>query len=122
MLHISRLSTTPIRSLIHYAIFSQAGLPRRVYYLAPLWENKREVFQAHNNALHSSETEPRVDNLAIANMSSYPLSCTAASWDDCVKCLFPRTQQRVMPSVGIELAILQLLFGALGDRAAITPC
>ena len=33
---------------------------------------------------------------------------------------FPRTQQRVIFSVGIELAILHLLFGTLTDYAAAT--
>ena len=33
----------------------------------------------NNNALPSSETEPRANNLAVVNLHSYPL--TAASWD-----------------------------------------
>ena len=43
--------------------------------------------QRHNNTLPSSRTKPKADNLAIANLHSYPLSCTTASWDDSIKCL-----------------------------------
>ena len=38
MLYASYLSTMPRRYLIRHAIFSQAGPPRRVVCLAPLWE------------------------------------------------------------------------------------
>ena len=40
--------------------------------------------QGHNDALPSSETELRVDNLVVANLHSHPLSVTAASWDESV--------------------------------------
>ena len=35
--NMDRLSTTPTRRLICHAIFSQAGPPRRVDRLTPLW-------------------------------------------------------------------------------------
>ena len=38
-----RLSTTARRSLIRYASLNQTGPPRRVDYLAPLWEYLRKV-------------------------------------------------------------------------------
>ena len=43
MLFASRLSTIRTRSLICHANFSQTRPPRRVDYLAPLWECMREV-------------------------------------------------------------------------------
>ena len=108
------LSTTPIRTLIRYAIFSQTGPPRQVDYLAPLWEYRRKVsLQGHYDTLSNSETEVGADNLASAYLRFYLLSCTIANSNESDKVSFPRTQQRVMPSVGIKLAILQLLFGAL---------
>ena len=61
--------------------------------------------QEHNDVLSSSGIEPRVDNLAVAYLRSYPLSCTAASLDKSARCLFRRTQQRVIPSVDIEIVI-----------------
>ena len=69
--------------------------------------------QGHNDTLPSSGRKPRADDLAIANLPYNPLSCTAASWDISVKCL--SQEQRVGPIVGIELATLQLIFGALTD-------
>ena len=46
-----------------------------------------------------SGTEPKVD-LAVVNLSFYPLSCTDGSWDISINCLF-QAQQRVIPIVGI---------------------
>ena len=42
--------------------------------------------QERNDALPNSGTKPRVDN-TVANLCSYPLSCTSASWDISVLCL-----------------------------------
>ena len=62
--------------------------PRRVDCLAPSWDYVGEVsFQGYNDTLPSSGTEPRVNNLAVANLHSYLLSCTAASWDISAKSL-----------------------------------
>ena len=54
--------TTPKRSLMRYAIFSQTGPPpRQVDCLAPLLECGRKMcFPRHNDALPSSGTESRV--------------------------------------------------------------
>ena len=61
-------------------IFSQAGIPRRVNCLAPLSKNNgvKCLPQRRNVILPISGTEPRVDNLAVTNLRSYPLSCTSA--------------------------------------------
>ena len=73
MLYTSRLSTAPKQSLIHYAIFNQTGRPRQVDCSVPLWEYRCKVsFQRHNDALLSSRTDPRVDNLEVANWRSDP--------------------------------------------------
>ena len=61
--------------------------------------------QGQRDILPSSGTEPRVDNLLVANLRSYSLSCSAASWKISVK-----SPSQVMPGVGIELATLRLLF------------
>ena len=42
------------------------------------------------------------------------MSCKAASWDDSDNCPF-RGQNSDMPSGGIEMVILRLLFVALAD-------
>ena len=72
----------------------------------------RRLSQEHIDTLPSSGTELEADHLPIANLRSYPLSCTVAIRDGSFKC---KTQWRVMPSVGIELATLQLLFRAPTD-------
>ena len=46
--------------------------------------------QVYNDALGCLETESRVDNLAIANLHSYPSHVTAIRSDDSVKCLTQR--------------------------------
>ena len=76
MLFASRLSTTPTLSLIRYAIFGQTGPPRPIDYLAPLWECRRKVSPKDYDMLPNSGTEPGADDLAVANLCSYPLSCT----------------------------------------------
>ena len=70
--------------------------------------------QGHNGALPSSETERRVDNLAIASLRFYSLSCIAINWDDSVKYL---SQDHYVFSDVIKLATLRLLFGAVTDWA-----
>ena len=44
------------------------------------------LFQEHYNALPISRTKPRVNNLVVVNLHSYPLSCTVTSWDNSFKC------------------------------------
>ena len=53
-----------------------------------------------------------LDNLAVANLRSYPLRCTAAGWDESAKCPSQRHNCDML-GAGIKLAILRLLFGAL---------
>ena len=57
-------------------MFGQTGPSQRVDCLAPGCGSVsvKCLSQRHNNALPSSETVPRVDNLAVANLRSYPLS------------------------------------------------
>ena len=50
--------------------------------------------QGRNDILPNSGIEPAADNLAIAYLCSYPLSCSAASWDDSVKCFSIRSCRR----------------------------
>ena len=97
---MNRLSTTPTRSLIRYAIFSQTGPPRRVNCFAPLREyrHKESFPRTQQNIAKFAETEPRADNLTIDNLRSHPQSCPAVSWDDSVKCekCFLFFRQRVL--------------------------
>ena len=65
-----------------------------------------------DTTIYCSVQEPRVDKFVLANLRSYLLSCVPLI-DILPLRVFPRTQQRVMLSVGIELAILQLLLGVL---------
>ena len=105
-------STAPTQSLIrHYAIFGQTGPPQWVDCLAPLRKYRREVsFPRDNSTLPSSGTELRAHNFAITYLRSYLLSCTAASWDDIVKCFTQEHKSAcVIPCLGIELTTLQLL-------------
>ena len=59
--------------------FSQTRPPRRVD-TSPRYANVgiKFVSQEYNDQLPSSGNEPRVDNLAVANLLSYPMRCTAA--------------------------------------------
>ena len=102
MLHASRLSSTPTRSLIRYAIISQTGSPRCIDCLAPLLQYKREVSfsRTHRYIAHfRNQTENREScDCQLALLS---------------KVSFQRTQTSVMPCVGIEQATLRLLLGAL---------
>ena len=51
-MYISRLSTTPIQSLIRHEIFSQTGLPREIDCLAPLWSiSVKFLSQEHKDTL-----------------------------------------------------------------------
>ena len=94
-------------------MFSQTGSLRR-YIRGPCCEIivVKRLFQGHNDLLPSSGTEPRLDNLAVANLRSFPLSCTAVSWDNSIKCPSQRHNSN-MPSVGIEQVTLRFLFAAL---------
>ena len=80
---------TPIRSWIRHAIFSQTA--QHDWYIT--WPRYGSLgskcfSQGHNDTLPSSGTEPRADKLAVANLRSYPPSCTAASWNNSV--FFPK--------------------------------
>ena len=87
---IDRLSIKPTQSLIRYPVFSR--LSKRDGKLAWFRYGSISVkclFQTQNDALPSLGTEPRVDNLEVANLLRlYPLSCTIASRDVSVKRLF----------------------------------
>ena len=112
MLFASRVSTTSTRSLIRYAIFYQTGPPCRVDCLAPLWElGVKCLFK--NTTLYCPIQDPTTLQLpacALIHWAAPPL------WLSLL-----RTQQRVMPCLDIELAILRLLFGALSDWATSLP-
>ena len=104
-------------------IFNQTGPPRRV----DAWPRYGSVYvmcryQGHNDILPSSRTKIRVDNLAFANLCSYPLSCTAATVEILGLSVFLRdTTARHAHIVGIKLATLRQLFGALTGWAT-QPC
>ena len=102
-------------------IFNQTGPPRRV----DAWPRYGSVYvmcryQGHNNTLLSSRTKIRVDNLAFANLCSYPLSCTAATVEILGLSVFLRDttarHAHIVGIVGIKLATLRQLFGALTGR------
>ena len=83
------LSTTHTQNLIRHAIISHTRPPQRVDCLAHYGSiGMKCLFQGHNDTLRSSQTKPRADNLAIANLHFILLICTPASWDDGIKCLF----------------------------------
>ena len=85
---MERLFSTPTRNLIFHAILWSDLPPRRVDCLALLWAYMRGLFsQRLSDTLRNSGTKPKVDNFAVANLRSYPLRCTAASWDISIKCL-----------------------------------
>ena len=48
----------------------------------------KNLSKNHNDAFHSSENEQRVDNLAVAYLLSYQLSCTTATAQNAQKLLF----------------------------------
>ena len=95
-------------------IFSHTVPSRRVGGLSQLWNNTRKMSfsQGQNVTLPSSKTEPRVDNLAVANLRSYPLSCTAACLDYSVTCFSPSTQHRYSQHGHRTTTTLLLLFCA----------
>ena len=70
-------------------MFSQTGPPHDGYIVWSRYGNigGSYLFQVHNDKLPSSGAESSVDSLATANLRSYPLSCTAASWDNSVEYL-----------------------------------
>ena len=61
--------------------------PQRVDCKAPLWEYRREVSFPKHTAINFPVQKLRVNNLAIANLCSYPMKCNASCWDDSAKCL-----------------------------------
>ena len=137
MLFASRLSTTPTRSLMRYAIFSQTGSPRLVDYLALYVEYRRKVsiprtqrsIAQFGNRIEIDNLAIAylADNLAIAYLRSYPQSSTAASWDKRVECFSQGTTAHYAQCGhrAIALATLRLLFGAfsrLSHAAALIPC
>ena len=54
--------------------------------------------QGHINTMPCSRTELRVDNLAVVNLHYYPLSCTAASRDIDVNCVFQEHNSALCPA------------------------
>ena len=82
MLYASRLSITSTRSLISHAIFQSLDWATTTGRFAwPLYGSisATSLSHGHNDTLPTSGTEPRVDNLAVANLCSKPPSCTAAT-------------------------------------------
>ena len=71
-----------------------------------------QALQGYNNTLPSSETEQGSDNLADANLQSYPIYCTSASCADSIEVSFS-----VVPSGGIELATFCYSSALLTDLA-----
>ena len=95
---MDHLSTTSAQSLIRHAIYSQTGPPRRV----DAWHSYGSIsvkclFHRYNDQLPSSGTEPKVDNLAVANLRSYLLSCTAAIVGMLALSVFPKNTTVICP-------------------------
>ena len=87
-INTNRMPTTLYRSLTLHIIFNQTWSPRWVDCLAPLWKYRRKVsFSKKQQCIAQFSNQTRVDNLVVVNLRSYPLSCTAASWDISVKFL-----------------------------------
>ena len=85
--------------------FNQTGPPRRVN----VWPFYRKIkvkkfSQEHSELMNSLKTEPRFDNLGVAKLRFYPLSCIAAYVVGTLEI-----------STGMELATLRLLFVTLTD-------
>ena len=95
--NMDRLSTTLTRDLIRHAIFIQTGPPWRVNCFALGNIRRKYFFQEHNDRLPSSRTETRVNNLAVADLRSYPLNCSAASWDISNNCFSPAPNTAFCP-------------------------
>ena len=95
MLCASRLSTIPTwidcppQSLIHHAIFSQAGPWRLVDCLPPMWEYGRCLSQEHNDTLPSSGAKPRVDNLRLPTYALIQWAASPLVWILAL-CVFPK--------------------------------
>ena len=79
------------RMLYILSIFRQTGPPHWLDALACGILDVKCFSQGHNDALPSSEIEPRANNLAVANLLSHPLSFIAANMNDSIKCLSLRT-------------------------------
>ena len=91
MLYASRLWTTSTRNLTLHAIISQIGPTRRVDALLHYRNiGVKCLCPGYNDTLPSSGTEPTVKNLAIANLRSYSLSCTAALVSILALSVFPK--------------------------------
>ena len=88
------MSATLTRSLIRYANFGRTGPLRRLDCFDPLLECQCNEFLPRTqrslvrfrNRTDNLEKE-RVNNFAVANLRSHPLSCTAASLGISVMCL-----------------------------------
>ena len=75
---MNHLCTTPTQSLMRHASLIKVGHHDELM-LGPIMVSGGNVlFLKHSDASPSSETKPKVDNLVVANMRSYPLSCTTA--------------------------------------------
>ena len=99
-------------------IFIQTGLPRRVDAMTQLlnYTRKLSLSQGHNITQLSYKNKPKVDNFVVAYLHSYPPSCTAASWDDNVKCFSLKCITKMYGQHGHRIiATLLLLFCALSN-------
>ena len=81
MLYALHLSTTPTRSWVSHAVFSQTEPPRRVDCLFSLWDYGRKVSFPRTHRYIACG----VDNLVDANYRSHKYT-TTANWDISNKC------------------------------------
>ena len=72
MLFTLRLSTTPTRSLIRYAIFSQTWPSRQIDRLVPLWEyrSKESMYKSIHKILLITNS-PAAGNLASRHLTLF---------------------------------------------------
>ena len=105
---MDRLSTTPTQFFICNDIFNQIGPSRRIaWQYWPRFGNIGVSVLHKNTTMHSSVQEPNRESTTLRLPTcAHLLRYTAASWD------FATAH---MPSVGMGLATLQLLFRALTD-------
>ena len=111
MLYASPLYTTPKQNLTRHASLIRLNRDEsmRVKYLFKTQQsNIYCLYQWQSDPLPSRRTEPRVDNLSATTLGFYPLSWTTAIVRILAISIF-RTQQRDMPSVGIEPTIFTII-------------
>ena len=71
--------------------------------------------QRHNDTLPRAETELRFDNLVVAKLHFYLLSCTIAIVGILALSVFPKGTTACCVQSGRRTSTLRLLFGALTD-------